>query len=441
MKEMLFELKEKNLKCDKLAYTTSVVDDKINYCVSRVYISGKDGLVFEIEKTLGTKVKIKRFIIKKNGLCFFMNENEIYSVSEKDKYLKLARLIEEMPICPYRSQSKYVADKTKIFNEVVSRFNCPFKIRKKCQDMIILNAMLESNFFEMSSSIKKTILEATKHSNLFMRLSLLKILVEKGFNNQQVIINVINNHKDILVKDHNTFYNALFFSSKKYLNNLRKFYDGTNNNAEIVMIKRLENPNFNSNCYGCGCMVDTFSLYDEQLELEEKYKNKVLKIPPEWYKLNFIDLHDRLSELHRQQLIVLENLNYEYNTTTLALEGKEKGYVFKLPKNSRELSRLATVMSNCVAGYSKLIEQGTSIIMYAYKNKQVEDYICGKNNDLNLKKLDNSTICIELSPTSSNHKEILQSYLKHNQEITKEQRNILKVYFDKFDYSFSISNL
>lgn len=98
-------------------------------------------------------------------------------------------------------------------------------------------------------------------------------------------------------------------------------------------------------------------------------------------------------------------------------------------------------MSNCVAGYSKLIEQGTSIIMYAYKNKKVADYICGKNNDLDLKELDNSTICIELSPSSVNHKEILQSYLKHNQEITEEQRNILKVYFDKFGYSFKTSNL
>lgn len=437
MKEMLFELKEKNLKCDKLAYTTKL-GNKINYYDSRVYISDKDGLVFEIEKTLDTKVKIKRFIIEQNGLCFFMNGNEIYSVSEKDKYLKLARFIEEMPICPYHSQGKYIVEKTKIFKEVVSRFNCPFKIRKKCQDMIILNKMLESHFFEMSSSIKKTILEATKLSNLFMRLCLLENLVEKSFNNQQVIINVINNYKDI---DHNAFYNALFFSSEKYLNALREFYKGTNNNAEIVMIKRLENPNFNLNCHRCGCMVDTFFLYEEQLEFEKKYKNKVLKMPSKWYKLNFVDLHNRLSELYQQQLAIIENLNYEYDTTVKSLEGKEKDYVFKLPKNSHELSRLATVMSNCVAGYSKLIEQGTSIIMYAYKNKKVADYICGKNNDLDLKELDNSTICIELSPSSVNHKEILQSYLKHNQEITEEQRNILKVYFDKFGYSFKTSNL
>ena len=182
----------------------------------------------------------------------------------------------------------------------------------------------------------------------------------------------------------------------KYYNYLKKAYKNSNVNVEMIMANRMTKINN-------GYINDVFYLFHEYNGIKRIYKEQLVEfnLPNKFHKKDLKDAHDILAKLHRD---IHNKLNYvefnipnaeKYNVTV-------DDYHFDVAKSSTELSNLSDICHNCVAGYTRSVLYGRSIILYGISETSYP-------------------ICIELDPTSNT---IEQCYAPHNKQVDPE--NLLK---------------
>ena len=338
-------------------------------------------------------IKTRRTILTPTGILYMQHGKKIFRFS-KDKTIEI--LINVMS--KYRDISRleekdeiekifyFVFNSLKNYNVIYSMI-LQREDFLECANFAVLKVL--SQYKIDDTKLNRKILNSAQHFyNYSEMIYAISVLKKFKVTDPNVIRNAINYFSNYDYSKDFSLY--AFVNSKNFFNDFRKFYRGTNNNADKLFFDRAIKASY---------YKDTLELYNSHKEKEEKFEN-IQKFNTKWFKLNFNDLHEKLSELAISDNAVMVNLTYKYSENVLNLEGKTDNYTFLLPKTSQQVSRLAELCSNCVAGYIDHIND-TCLIMYGYKDQKVKDFIEGKNklSDAEISELRNSEpLCIELTP-------------------------------------------
>lgn len=271
-----------------------------------------------------------------------------------------------------------------------------------------------------------------------------KKLVSKGYYGDLNMLDKYINIYNIGIKDTNaikillndcTIYETKY--CKVYYRDLKKYYIGTNVNADMVFANRLTSDYHIS--------YDTVHMYYMAMKHRRYHKDKnLIPLRKDILKLSLKDLHDYLAKIIRNDIAII---NYrEYIDSDYEFFEKEiDGYKFILPRNSVEVTRMADIFQNCVAGYATRISRD-EIIMYATNNQDIINYI---QNDIGdyiqiRKNIGDEPACIEII---KNHRtmfegfseeeianypkyEVIQNYTLNNKTPDEKLERVTHKYFD-----------
>lgn len=265
--------------------------------------------------------------------------------------------------------------------------NYPYHLRNLLSNSSNVE-ILTSNICDYPKYIRKLLGKDTfcyKEMLLYKYLYLKKI----KFTNTEVIKELLDSSSTMIGN----------YSQAQYIKHIRRFYKGKNVDVDTIIMDRFKINKLNS-----WEFHDVFRMFDQCLFRRRTMKDK--KFPElnmsKIFKNNLKDVHDYLSEISRTD-IAIENYN-RYDNITIELDDVVGDYLFFQPRDSIELTRLASIMSNCVAGYNDKIKRGECKIIYAVNRNcpQILDYI--RNGVGNLQTLQieiksqklPQTLCIEL---------------------------------------------
>lgn len=224
---------------------------------------------------------------------------------------------------------------------------------------------------------------------------------------------------------------------KVYYKALKKYYIGTNVNADMVFANRLTSD--------YQLSYDAVNMYYMAIRHRTHHKDKnLIPLRKDILKLSLKDMHDYLAKVLRNDIAII---NYrEYKDSDYDFFEKEiDGYKFILPRNSVEVTRMADIFQNCVAGYAPRISKD-EIIMYATNNQDIINYI---QNDIGdyiqiRKNIGDEPACIEIR---KNHRtmfegfsqeeidaypkyEVIQNYTLNNRTPDEKLEHVTHKYFD-----------
>ncbi len=388
----------------------------------------------------------KKMIVTKDGRFFYLRGKRIMRLSDSvDNIKKLITILKSFidTFGPALEKDK------ESFQKALSFFNS-FPFFKVANDWFALSGLLEaidsiSNpkivkeiLTKNLGSYPKTITKRYHHEGVSVLVRYLS-LKHIGFENPDAINSLLNS----------VWHPHSFTALKRYLPAVKKVYQGSNVNCDMLVAKRMED----------SFAFDSLNMLNAHILRSRKYKN-LEKLEPNFYKKSLKDVHNYLSALTRSDLALINRVDYEYDESYKIFEKTIKGYSFILPKNTEELTRLAKVMNNCVAGYSRAIKQKASIIVYATNNKNIIDYVrenIGSYNELidayKKNKID-APLCIELSPNVKASGEVNQEDFRmygyvgcatrvvrqcfepYNNVPSEVSYSIAKKYFDTIGYRY-----
>lgn len=232
---------------------------------------------------------------------------------------------------------------------------------------------------------------------------------------------------------------------KVYYKDLKKYYIGTNVNADMVFANRLTSD--------YQLSYDAVNMYYMAIRHRKYHKDKnLIPLRKDILKLSLKDMHDYLAKVLRNDIAII---NYrEYKDSDYDFFEKEiEGYKFILPRNSVEVTRMADIFQNCVAGYAPRISKD-EIIMYATNNQDIINYI---QNDIGdyiqiRKNISDEPACIEIRKTYrtmfegfseeeiANYPkyEVIQNYTLNNRTPDDRLQCITTEYFDSIKAKYHV---
>lgn len=291
-------------------------------------------------------------------------------------------------------------------------------------------AILTSNICDYPKYIRK-LLGSTTFCYKEILLDKYLYLKKIKFTNTEVVKELLDPSSSIMIDN---------YPQAQYIKHMRRFYKDKNVDVDKLIMDRFKINNLNSWEYS-----DTFRMFNQCLFRRRTMKDK--KFPElnmsKIFKNNLKDAHDYLSEINRTD-VAIENY-HRYDNITLELDDVVGDYLFFQPQDSIELTRLASIMNNCVAGYNDKIKRNECKIIYAVNRNcpQILDYI--RNGVGNLQALQieiksqklPQTLCIEvLSKINSNTTLEYPNFRNLLQYNTRNEFNLKTSYVNQnFTYS------
>lgn len=147
--------------------------------------------------------------------------------------------------------------------------------------------------------------------------------------------------------------------------------------------------------------ADTIELF---AELSDDMRDAFPKI-----QCKYNILHDEIVYYHRLTMDEkLLDTKYIYTTKQYKANVSIESYNVKLPKTGKELYDWATMLQNCMAGYSSLIEQYKTVIYGFFKNDKI-------------------VFAVEIQ-----NGKIVQALAKYNVKLNKNQMDIVLSWYEEF---------
>ena len=267
--------------------------------------------------------------------------------------------------------------------------------------------------------------------------------------------------KKLGIKDVNVFKKLLYtfddngfnFFYVGYYRLLKKYYEGKNENVDLIFYNRLNsakivNPSSDTKWDYKYRQTeqeakDSIVMLNKVYEFRRLYKDKDLEeLKPNLLKKGLNEIHNYLARVIRCDLAKIQYRDYDLSDAS-KYEAVVDGYNFLMPRNSKELARLADVFDNCVAGYNSRIDSRESIL-YSSPSQMMIDYIqTGDGNGITdgstireiLKKENVCPTCIEINKefdyqTKEDKLLVNQNYTFNNHRPNDYAKAITKKYFD-----------
>ena len=236
---------------------------------------------------------------------------------------------------------------------------------------------------------------------------------------------------------------------------LEEYYDGKNENVDLIFFNRLKSVNYFSKTYPPKAW--TGEEYKKEMEGRDSlrmlyfaFRNRRLypevnlePLIPNLLKKGLDDMHNYLARICRCDLCLIDYKEYDLSQSE-KYEIKVDDYNFLMPRNSLELARLADVMNNCVAGYNLRINLD-EVIVYATNSKKMLEYVqTGKYDNITdgttIRKLlieeGNYPSCIEIASlknkeTQAFEKVATQNYTFENNSPQDTLKEVTEKYFER----------
>ncbi len=150
--------------------------------------------------------------------------------------------------------------------------------------------------------------------------------------------------------------------------------------------------------YDMICKSDPM-FYDDFLNMYHTYRNNIAQPIVDQIMKDGITGYQHNVLANMVSALNQENVSYSYGEEERKLEGSFGGYEFRLPEDSNRLTDIGVKLHNCVASYAHLVENKTTLIVYAQKNGEY-------------------AICIEVGEN-----EILQALGNYNARLTRAEES------------------
>lgn len=257
-------------------------------------------------------------------------------------------------------------------------FNMGLHFRYSRKDTKVLNRFLRKARIKNYRVLRKTFAENPKCLFSYMRLN------DAGFKDINLYNRVIESQENI--EEINRFDRKSFvFFCKKCIKT----------RGELPTMNLLLKKNFDEDgdelWYEKSDAMDMFAKYFSHLP-EELVKDI---LEDGFTKFN----HDALSNISYR--VKNKNIVFKYSHEQEKLEDDIEGYIFRLPKDSYQLSEIGTALHNCVASYAESVQEEKCTIVYAQKDGEYK-------------------ICIEVQG-----KEIVQERVDRNARANEEETALL----------------